>query len=399
MRIGTRWGGWWALCVLMGTVWGQEAPQPNTAQAPLRVELKEGKPPVLINVQSGLIANGLDLDLGVATPQEGGKYWIGVGCTAEMPDALRAQLGLEGEQGLLVYDVVAEGPGKAAGIQQHDVLLTVRLGEMDSVRLTNVPQLIELVQKAELKPLAIELLRAGKTIPLTVEPKERPQVEVNGVTDLDVVYVGDAVHVLAAPDTRYEELRRKLEELEKLVGPKHPISVRMAGPIVPTRSRQAGADGVSVSIAKQGQEPAQITVQKGDQRWSVGENQLDQLPEDLQDRVRQWLRSTAQKPEMVAGCLWMKRGDCRACHSLPAEPMTVVAPREMPGNPKRATAQPVVPSPVAISTPPRLASVAELQQLSLTLMRLHEQQAKVQQEQTKALLTELKALREAIEKK
>jgi hypothetical protein len=56
-------------------------------------------------------------------------------------------------------------------------------------------------------------------------------------------------------------------------------------------------NGVSVSIKKEGDQPAQITVKRGDESWEVvGDDpeSLDQLPDDLRPFVEQMLGDTGQ---------------------------------------------------------------------------------------------------------
>lgn len=93
-----------------------------------------------------------------------GKYWVGLHCV-DAGEALRQQLGLEEGVGLIVESVTDEAPAKKAGIQEHDVLLSVQLPSDDlnaePKTLKGVLALIENVQKAETKPLKLTWLRRG----------------------------------------------------------------------------------------------------------------------------------------------------------------------------------------------------------------------------------------------
>ncbi len=378
-----RWSGLWAACVMTGTLWGQEGTATIQVQTlgegagVINLQQLQGFPgQPTFQAMTGYNFVGIDPRM-----QESGKYWIGVGCTNEFPEALRAQLGLEESRGLLVYDVVAEGPGAQAGVKQHDILLSTRQGDAEAVPLSNVPQLIEVIQKAELKPLTLELLRAGKTLTVTVTPKERelPKAE---------------IHVTAA-DTNQQvaELRRKLRELEDLVrNGNQPLAVRVAGPVVPLNPNWPG-DAVMIAISKRGNEPGLITVRKGTQQWTVAEDKLNELPADVQPEVTARLRATPTRHGWVTN---------------QTTPVPAIIGGSVPGIPVPAPPQlftNLAPAPPLTSTPHlttatgRFATAGELQQLADSMKRLHEQQAAAQQEQTKALLTELKALREAIEKK
>jgi membrane-associated protease RseP (regulator of RpoE activity) len=65
----------------------------------------------------------LALRLSGVTGLENGKFWIGVECREAQPD-LRAQLGLDDGQGLVVVHVAEESPAAKAGIKQHDVVVS-----------------------------------------------------------------------------------------------------------------------------------------------------------------------------------------------------------------------------------------------------------------------------------
>ncbi|MGD2119616.1 MAG: PDZ domain-containing protein [Chromatiales bacterium] len=86
---------------------------------------------------------------------------------ADVPDALRSHLGdaLPVDQGVLVVDVLPDGPADKAGIQQHDVILAYADQKLFAVR-----QLVALVRDD--KPgqqVQLQLLRVGKSQQVAVE--------------------------------------------------------------------------------------------------------------------------------------------------------------------------------------------------------------------------------------
>jgi serine protease Do len=94
-------------------------------------------------------------------------FWIGVSVTPLEP-ALRDQLRIPADEGLLATDVVAEGPGARAGLKVNDILLT-----MDGKPLKEQPTLVELVQKNGEKSVAVEILREGSRQRIDLTPARR----------------------------------------------------------------------------------------------------------------------------------------------------------------------------------------------------------------------------------
>jgi C-terminal processing protease CtpA/Prc len=80
-------------------------------------------------------------------------------------DSLKTQLNLPSGQGLVVASLRADGPTAAAGVQLHDILLT--LGEKP---LTKFDDLTTLLKASGEKPITLKLLRAGKPVSLQIRP-------------------------------------------------------------------------------------------------------------------------------------------------------------------------------------------------------------------------------------
>jgi S1-C subfamily serine protease len=83
-------------------------------------------------------------------------------------DALRTQLGLNGDQGLIVAALAANAPASQAGIEQNDVLL-----ELGDHSLGKSEDLEEGLKAAEEKPISLTILRAGKRLRIQVQPRVR----------------------------------------------------------------------------------------------------------------------------------------------------------------------------------------------------------------------------------
>jgi membrane-associated protease RseP (regulator of RpoE activity) len=95
------------------------------------------------------------------------EYFIGVSISPA-DDALRAQLGLSGSQGVVVTEVVKDSPAEKVGIKVHDVVLEIGGKAIDSAEAMTAQ-----VQAAKDQPTPLKLLRAGKPMTLTVAPAVR----------------------------------------------------------------------------------------------------------------------------------------------------------------------------------------------------------------------------------
>jgi len=109
------------------------------------------------------------ITLGPAQPKPAEhEYWIGVSVSAIEP-ALRSQLKIPMEQGLIVNAVVNDSPAGKAGIKVHDILLS-----LDQKLLSDPHKLAEAVQANGEIPIVLELIRAGQRKgPVSVTPARR----------------------------------------------------------------------------------------------------------------------------------------------------------------------------------------------------------------------------------
>jgi membrane-associated protease RseP (regulator of RpoE activity) len=100
-------------------------------------------------------------------------FWIGVS-VAPIEPALRAQLNIPPNQGLLAIDVMKDSPASQAEIKVHDILLT-----LSGQPLTGQDKLVEIVQAFGEKPIVGKLIREGKTQTYEVTPRRRKSDHVN----------------------------------------------------------------------------------------------------------------------------------------------------------------------------------------------------------------------------
>ena len=96
-------------------------------------------------------------------------HWVGLQC-GRMDAALRVQLGLDEDEGVLVEAVVEESPAAKAGVEKYDVL--IKAGDR---KVTKVQDLIDEVDKVKEGKLSVELIRKGKKKTVELTPEKRPE--------------------------------------------------------------------------------------------------------------------------------------------------------------------------------------------------------------------------------
>ncbi len=191
-------------------------------------------------------------------------YWIGL-LGGPVSDELRAQTDIPAGQGVLVRQVVPESPADKAGVKVFDILL--RANDTD---LTDIADLTELVQSQGESggQIALDVLRRGQHESITVAPEARPE-----------------------------------QPMPQFGHRGQPFQFHMFRPGTLLNGHPgrilAPPNGVSVSIQRQNDEPAQITVKRGDETWNVvGDDpgSLEQLPEDVRPFVEQLLWRSGGAP-------------------------------------------------------------------------------------------------------
>jgi membrane-associated protease RseP (regulator of RpoE activity) len=202
--------------------------------------------------------------LAFADAAELSPYWIGVGCEPASA-ALRAQLKLPEDEGLVVLSVAENSPAAAAGLQVNDVLLAA-----GDTPLKSVADLVRVVDNAKETDITFKLLRGGESTTLVIRPAKRPDAAA-------------LAPVPAAPGTGVGRAARALRWL--------------APGVVMGRELFLPKD-MSVTITVEHGKPARIAVKKGDQSWEVEQDKLNELPPEIRGPVQGLLMSM---PRLAAG--------------------------------------------------------------------------------------------------
>jgi membrane-associated protease RseP (regulator of RpoE activity) len=210
---------------------------------------------------------------------EAPKYWIGLQGRPIDSAVLRTHLQLADDVGVLVENVVPDSPAEKAGLRQHDIIVAVNGEPISDLRaLQNV------VAEGGKKAIELKVIRLAKEMKISVTPEERP-------ADLQVNVPGGAEAQGGLGD--FDAILRQFQQGGV------PGGVRVFGPgMVPGWQGfdpNQVPNGVSVSITREGEGPAQITVKKGDQTWQLksdDEEALKKLPDDVRPFVTQMLEGS-----------------------------------------------------------------------------------------------------------
>lgn len=202
-------------------------------------------------------------------------YWLGVMCAPlGQFEELKSHLGLE--QGLVVMSTVDGSPAAKAGVKKHDILLSYGDTKVDTLE-----RLMDAVDQRKEQETDLTLIRGGKEMKLKVAGAKRPAE--------------------AGPQgTLARGLHRQIEEMLKdrgLDGTGHEGLMRFfkvhPGMVLDDKALEklsAEALGqlglkfpanLKVSISKEGDQPARITVERDGKKWEVTEDKLNELPEDV----------------------------------------------------------------------------------------------------------------------
>lgn len=184
------------------------------------------------------------------------EYFIGVECYP-VEDAVRKQLQL-GENGLWIEGVVDDSPASKAGFQQNDVIVAA-----EGKDLKEVADLIDVIDKAKDSEIKFTVVRDGKKETVKVTPAKREQ--------------GDVIVNVPEPEDH-------LKMLEK-IRPGQDANFRFFSPGVVVDDEYEFPENLTISVTRKGKGPAQVVVERGDDKWTTTSDHLESLPEDVRPHV------------------------------------------------------------------------------------------------------------------
>ena len=192
-----------------------------------------------------------------------GPRWIGV-TTGPASDALRAQLRLPKNHGIIVRNVAPDGPAAKSGLRKNDLLLTV-----DNRALTKPRDLSRIISQTSHPNLSIEYLRAGQKQRVFIQPLARRE---------------------AAKPTMRNTARGNRPILQALIGQVSPATnaseVEKAG----TTDRNAGAaegllsnlpNNFQITLRRDSGGSPRFVVEREGQRWEMDGSNLNRWGQAL----------------------------------------------------------------------------------------------------------------------
>jgi hypothetical protein len=201
------------------------------------------------------------------------EYWLGLSCSPASA-ALRAQLGLGEREGLIVDDVLPESPAQQAGLAPYDVLLNALDFPLEAVEDLN--HVVGLAK--DQKPIAIDLIRAGKRQRIEARAARRPE----NVGDPERAR-SSILRWLSPRDPRAALVLEHPQPLDR-------VAIDVLHPGLLLEAAGVGEElpeDVEVTVRKRGKAEPEVVVRQGDKEWRIedGKRPAD-LPEDLWKKVR-----------------------------------------------------------------------------------------------------------------
>ena len=268
-------------------------------------------------------------------PPANAPYIIGV-IASPVPPMVRAQVNLPEESGLFVQTIKPNGPAAKAGVRPYDIILSV-----DGAAISSTIDLAAAIQKAAGKPQKLTVLRQGKelTLDVTAQLAEAPRQPGSLMLGTPVPQTPQPFIDPMAPNydpdedddaldpsfpriqqfmdrqrQQMEQMRQRMEAMENAMRqgmpgffPFAPGAVPAPAPapngvLTPTPApapnggmvlppqmndpnAQVQRDSFSVQVQKNGNEPAIIKIQDNGNEYIVDENSIDQLPENVRNRL------------------------------------------------------------------------------------------------------------------
>ncbi|MEM9353167.1 MAG: PDZ domain-containing protein [Planctomycetota bacterium] len=240
------------------------------------------------------------IEQNVRAAEQAPTFWIGMSGRGVENPVLRTHLQLAEDMGVVVETVVEGSPAAEAGLRRHDILLRANGEAVHNMRV-----LRDLVSQGNGQPIELELIRLGKKITLEVTPVAKPAdaSAFSGRRRGRMVFGNDEREVMRKMLKQFGEpgaLDRfgGMGALEGFGDFRGFDAGRVFGPGVVGNAAPdlGGLDGVAFSVRKQGNQPAEVTVSRDGETWTVQEGDeaaLAEMPEELQPHVRRMLGGAA----------------------------------------------------------------------------------------------------------
>lgn len=251
-------------------------------------ESDENVPPRKIQVQVSEAKDG-------AEEESHAKLWVGI-MLKDVEGDLAKYLG--SEKGILIDDVFEGSPAAKAGIQPGDLLLRANGQELNEP----LSLLTTMKKVKDGEAITLTLSRKGEEVEVKVTPTTRPERE-----ELEADKEREKVQALLELSELGEGDREKMKDVLRGLrlkdGTQDVNVLRFGGPAFTWRGtedkenvditvvKEIAGDKVEIKITRKDDQPAKITVTKGDKVNEYGQSELDKMPEDIAAIVKGALNS------------------------------------------------------------------------------------------------------------
>lgn len=203
-------------------------------------------------------------------------HWIGV--MGDPADAT-VKSHLQIDAGVVLRHVMPGSPAEKAGLRANDILL--KFGETPT---GDVLSLSKAVAEAGATETKVEFLRDGERRTVVVTPEKRavPRIPRGLPRDGQWDKVTEWLKGLEDGNLSEEALRMFMIRPGMVFPKEFPLELSRPGTSVADRL----PNGTAVTIEKSDEGKVTVTVRRGDQRWDVSLDTIENLPEDLREPLR-----------------------------------------------------------------------------------------------------------------
>ena len=239
------------------------------------------------------------------------RFRIGLDCSPSSP-TLKSHLRLEADTGLTVRMVLPNSPAAVAGIRQHDVIV-----EANGHPVGEVMDLVREVNDAGTNEMSVTLYREGTEHVLNVTPEERDEDEITRLRDGFRNRLGQRWGDLENAPPEFRRLMEQLPQMDMQFFGNNGFGRINPGIAIPQMPSVPNSFNLRIE-----RDNDKVTVQRGNDRYEVTIDTLDQLPEDIRPMVE----------NMLNGGQFNFRGLMRpslpaAPHAMPPRPAAPADPR------------------------------------------------------------------------
>lgn len=218
------------------------------------------------------------------------RYRIGIDC-APAPEALRVHLRIPEDAGLLVNSVMVDSPAGEAGVKRFDIIV-----EANGRPVGSIVELVRAVNEAKDSELGLAIIHEGQERIVKVTPQQRDEDEIRQLRNGFADRLGRRAWPPgfgAGIGQAQEEIQRAMEQLQQL-GPMNGFNgFRQIRPGIvldfDENVKLPNGFNLKMQVERNGNDPATIKIERGNEKWVVTEGDLGELPEDIRPMVENML--------------------------------------------------------------------------------------------------------------